>query len=605
MQRGARILRSAAQRSTPCTMQRAHPAQCSAAHTLQSPVRSSLDAGGPPTARPCSSPPPQLPFVCITRPPGMASPPPLTVVPAATANGTDVLVAGGAVPRLLAASATRRATAALRTAALILGARPGLTVLGRSRRLAADDLADGGAVALNSETPTAAGRRLAGQLTAPPGVVVGGNATSAMGGAGGRFQLLTGNFTWQAAETACRAVGGHLATYDDYRQQLLVESSYTGLVRRLWRCWRSAAALAWVPRPAHAAARRPPNHTASNLTAKPPKQTPTGLPVPRLPQDLLDRPLHQHHRRRRALGLDLPRAGRQQRPADPQQLQPLGLSSAGVPQPAARAQQPVPARAVLRRQRQRGLLAGRRVGLGRRRLQRAHAGDVPADAAGPVQVRSRRAWHSHALQGSQVSVQLAAPRPASEPTTCRLRRYNASSGAAYMLDTQLRSFEGAQAACNAAGGHLVSYASVSGAWPPPPPAHPTPPHCLPRRARPLQLPHPPARNRCPTPPHHTPPCPTQPRPPPSPRTQTTPLLQDAEQLEVEGFMAARGYLLPGFHTFYWIGLRLLDLPWPNFVWTDPALPAPSVRGGAGGPSHWGTVRGGCCCCCVLRAGPNP
>ena len=182
----------------------------------------------------------QLPFVCITRPPGMVSPPPVTVVPAATANGTDVLVAASAVPRLLAASATRRATAALKTAALVLGVRPGLTVPGRSRRLAAEDAAIDSASALDDGTAGAAGRRLTGQLTAPPGsVVAGGNATGAMGGAGGRFQLLTGNFTWQAAETACRAVGGHLATFDDYRQQLLVETTYIGLVSRC--CWFPAA----------------------------------------------------------------------------------------------------------------------------------------------------------------------------------------------------------------------------------------------------------------------------------------------------------------------------------------------------------------------------
>ena len=118
-----------------------------------------------------------------------------------------------------------------------------------------------------------------------------------------------------------------------------------------------------------------------------------------------------------------------------------------------------------------------------------------------------------------------------------------------MLDTTLRSFEDSEAACNAAGGRLISYSSV---------------RAFADQASPVYLSA-----------HHRP-----------------PMLNciDAEQLEVEGFMASRGYLLPGFHTFYWIGLRLVDLPWPNFVWMDPALPAPSIRGGSGGSSHWGTVR---------------
>jgi hypothetical protein len=32
----------------------------------------------------------------------------------------------------------------------------------------------------------------------------------------------------------------------------------------------------------------------------------------------------------------------------------------------------------------------------------------------------------------------------------------------------------------------------------------------------------------------------------------------------------QGYLLPYFHTSYWIGLAL-DL-WPSFRWTDPSMP---------------------------------
>jgi hypothetical protein len=187
-----------------------------------------------PTAR--SSP--QLPFVCVTRPPGATAPPPVTVLPAAAANGTDVLVAASAaVPKLLAAAASRRASAALRAAAAVLAARPALVVQGQGQgqgRQLANDASDAFAAAAGVgglTAPSAAGRRLTAQLAAPPGAAAGGGgATGGMGGAGARFQLLTGNFTWQAAEAACRAAGGHLATFDDYRQQLLVEATYTGLV---------------------------------------------------------------------------------------------------------------------------------------------------------------------------------------------------------------------------------------------------------------------------------------------------------------------------------------------------------------------------------------
>ena len=35
-------------------------------------------------------------------------------------------------------------------------------------------------------------------------------------------------------------------------------------------------------------------------------------------------------------------------------------------------------------------------------------------------------------------------------------------------------------------------------------------------------------------------------------------------------MRAQGFLLPYYHTSYWIGL-VLDL-WPSFKWVDPAMP---------------------------------
>jgi hypothetical protein len=74
-----------------------------------------------------------------------------------------------------------------------------------------------------------------------------------------------------------------------------------------------------------------------------------------------------------------------------------------------------------------------------------------------------------------------------------------------------------------------------------------------------------------------------------PHFPVCPVLQGLEQVEVEGAFITAGALLPGAHSFYWLGLHVTDLPWPNFVWLDPQLPAPAVRGGSGGPSHWGTV----------------
>jgi hypothetical protein len=200
-------------------------------------------------------------------------------------------------------------------------------------------------------------------------------------------------------------------------------------------------------------------------------------------------------------------------------------------------------------------------------------------------------------------------------------RYSAGGGASYLLDTTARGYEEAEVACNAAGGHLVSYATVGA-----PAARMPPAAASSARARDLatcgraagrQTTRPAAaRGQAPLLAGRasqscglralraTATAPLQrdsaaraaverrSRPGSSaarrPGRHRAPL-QDAEQLEVEGFMASRGYLLPGFPTFYWLGLRLLDLPWPNFAWLDPALPAPAVRGGSGGPGHWGTV----------------
>jgi hypothetical protein len=49
---------------------------------------------------------------------------------------------------------------------------------------------------------------------------------------------------------------------------------------------------------------------------------------------------------------------------------------------------------------------------------------------------------------------------------------------------------------------------------------------------------------------------------------------------------AQGYLLPYFHTSYWIGL-VLDL-WPSFKWIDPSMPlvTPPYY------NNWGNYTGG-------------
>jgi hypothetical protein len=223
--------------------------------------------------------PPQLPYLCITRPPGAVTPPPITIMPAAVSNGTDVIVAASPASRLLAAAAVRKASAA---AALAVAASPrASSSQGTRRRLAAGITAPAAAAAAvlqgcdhaatcsqqgsddellsmtdpsdlirqltagadpQSMYPDASvatpdqteegvlikGRQLAA-LQGPPGAELAGDAAAA-GGAGGTFRLLTGNFSWQAGQAACKAAGGHLAKYDDYRQQLLVEQTYINMV---------------------------------------------------------------------------------------------------------------------------------------------------------------------------------------------------------------------------------------------------------------------------------------------------------------------------------------------------------------------------------------
>lgn len=227
---------------------------------------------------------PQLPYLCITRQPGAVTPPPVTIMPAAASNGTDVIVAAPPASRLLAAAAVRKASAAA-AAALAVAASPRASPgQGPRRRLAAgltapaaaaehqgcdhaatcsqqgseEDLlsmtdpsdlihlgrqltadADPLAIYPDASVATSAqeeeedamlikGRHLAA-LQGPPGAELAGDAAAA-GGAGGTFVLLTGNFSWQAGQVACKAVGGHLAKYDDYRQQLLVEQTYITMV---------------------------------------------------------------------------------------------------------------------------------------------------------------------------------------------------------------------------------------------------------------------------------------------------------------------------------------------------------------------------------------
>lgn len=59
-----------------------------------------------------------------------------------------------------------------------------------------------------------------------------------------------------------------------------------------------------------------------------------------------------------------------------------------------------------------------------------------------------------------------------------------------------------------------------------------------------------------------------------------------EQVEMEFAFMNRGYLLPGFHKSYWMGLNSSDAAWPTFNWLDRTLPNPSEDNYL----HWGDLR---------------
>jgi hypothetical protein len=59
---------------------------------------------------------------------------------------------------------------------------------------------------------------------------------------------------------------------------------------------------------------------------------------------------------------------------------------------------------------------------------------------------------------------------------------------------------------------------------------------------------------------------------------------ETEQEEVEQFFFDYGVLLPGYHTFYWLGLATNDTMWPAFSYLD-ASPAPNATTGV--YANWG------------------
>jgi hypothetical protein len=59
---------------------------------------------------------------------------------------------------------------------------------------------------------------------------------------------------------------------------------------------------------------------------------------------------------------------------------------------------------------------------------------------------------------------------------------------------------------------------------------------------------------------------------------------ETEQQEVERFFFDYGVLLPGYHTFYWLGLSTNDTLWPAFSYID-GLPAPNATTGT--YANWG------------------
>jgi hypothetical protein len=56
------------------------------------------------------------------------------------------------------------------------------------------------------------------------------------------------------------------------------------------------------------------------------------------------------------------------------------------------------------------------------------------------------------------------------------------------------------------------------------------------------------------------------------------------QLEAPAHPTLQGNLIPQFHLFYWMGLRL-NASWPSFGWTDPFIIGP-----AGFYTNWGITR---------------
>jgi hypothetical protein len=59
---------------------------------------------------------------------------------------------------------------------------------------------------------------------------------------------------------------------------------------------------------------------------------------------------------------------------------------------------------------------------------------------------------------------------------------------------------------------------------------------------------------------------------------------EAEQAEVEAYFYDYGVLLPGYHTFYWLGLNTTAAAWPAFTFLD-GTPAPNTSAGTYAP--WG------------------
>ena len=64
-----------------------------------------------------------------------------------------------------------------------------------------------------------------------------------------------------------------------------------------------------------------------------------------------------------------------------------------------------------------------------------------------------------------------------------------------------------------------------------------------------------------------------------------------EQAEVEAFYFTAGFLLPGFHRMYWMGLDSSNISWPAFRWTDRSIAGPATGNSNASYSHWGKTDG--------------